>query len=89
MTNTEDFASYLEPFLFFASELPNGLAIICNEEKKVDLALAKIIKLQTDWDILYITDEPVCDINIDYTVNNKNIKKFISTITSNSEVQRK
>lgn len=92
METARHFADYLEPFLFFASATDKGLAVLYQENpssQKRDLALAEIIKLQTNWDILYITDSHVSDLNIDYTVSKEGIKKFIKDICSNKETQSK
>ena len=92
MSSVSDFAEYLEPFLFFTAGKPNGLAIIYQESsnsEKRDLALAEIIKSQTNWDILYISDMYLSNINIDYLVSKENIKEFIKLICSNEETQNK
>ena len=92
MSSVSDFAEYLEPFLFFTAGKSNGLAIIYQESstsEKRDLALAEIIKSQTNWDILYISDSYISNINIDYLVSKENIKEFIKVICSNEETQNK
>lgn len=92
MSSVNNFAQYLEPFLFFTVNKPKGLAIIYqenNNSQKRDLALAEIIKTQTDWDILYISDSYTANINIDYLVSKEDIKDFIKTICSNKETQNK
>lgn len=92
MDTAKHFADYLEPFLFFASSTDKGLAVLYQEtasSQKRDLALAEIIKLQTNWDILYITNSYITDLNIDFTVHKDDIKKFVKDICSNKGTQKK